>query len=114
MELSTDSRPLVSYFGFAVGTPVYLRNVGVNDRVSLQSMADVLERDAMPPHLAACQGDRFEDRFVDVQVSLPRRDLVDEGANAADDSGGLIACLDDKIECTSDLLEVRWLGGKPA
>src|SRR3984893_772022 len=73
-----------------------------------------LQQDAMPPHLAPCQGDRFEDRFVDVQAGLPRRELLDEGANAADDFAGLIACLDDMIECIPDLLEVRWLSRKPA
>src|SRR5258708_13142801 len=60
------------------------------------------------------QGNHLADRLVDVQASLPRRHLLDEGPDPADDIAGSRAVLDDTAERLANLLEIGPLSAQPA
>ena len=66
-----------------------LDSISVDERHILGKFG--LQRDAIPQQLAGGQGDDFEDGFVDVQLILPRRHLLDERADLANDLAGSIA-----------------------
>ena len=68
----------------------------------------------MLEHFASGQRDHFEDGFVEVKPILPRRHLVDEGPDAADDVAGALAVLDDTAEGGANLVEIGRLGAQPA
>jgi hypothetical protein len=53
-----------------------------------------MQRDAIPVHFAARQGDDLKDDFVDVRPVFPRWRFLDEGADPVDDFAGSIAVVD--------------------
>ena len=65
-----------------------------------------LQRDAMLQHFAAGQGDDVEDGLIDVEPSLARGRLLDEGTDPVDDIAGTPAVLDDTAEGLADLLQI--------
>jgi hypothetical protein len=73
----------------------------LNERQALRELSP--QRDAIPLNLATGQGDNLDNGLVNVDGIVPRGDLLDERAYAADDLAGLIACLDDTIKCVPDL-----------
>ena len=68
----------------------------------------------MIEQFASGQRHHFEDGFIEVEPVLPRRHLVDEGPDPADDVAGALAVLDDTAEGGANLVEIGRLGAQPA
>jgi hypothetical protein len=70
--------PLVASMALTIKLSITMDPISLNERQAGRELG--LQRDTIPQHFAACQGDDVADRFVDVQPITPRRYLFDEGA----------------------------------
>ena len=72
-----------------------------------------LHRDIVLYRLATRQSNDLANRFIDIEGILPRRRLLDESTDPADDVDGSIAFSDGMTERFPDLRQMRWLGVQP-
>ena len=69
-----------------------------------------LHRDVVLYHFATRQSNDLANRLIDIEGILPRRRLLDESTDPADDVDGSIAFSDGMTERFPDLRQMRWLG----
>jgi hypothetical protein len=78
--------------------------IAANERQALCEFC--LKRDVISQQFAPRHLDDLEDRVVDVQLIMPWRHLLDQGAYPADDAAGSNAVFDDGIEGLPDLFQI--------
>ena len=89
-----------------------LNAIASNERQALCELCP--QRGSILEQFAPRQINDVEDCFVDVQLILPWRHLLTEGAYAGDDLAGSITVLDDSLEGLPDLMQIRGAAPKPA
>src|SRR5215471_297961 len=89
-----------------------LNPISLNERQMLGELG--LNQDAILPRFATGEYEDLAERIVDIQAGSPRGHLLDEGANPADHLAGPSSTADDSIERLPYLVQIRWLGVKPA